>query len=297
MTLDAGREIDASLQPRSAFGISPDYFRVMGIPLIGGRPFGVGDNESSPAVAIINEWAARHWWPNENAVGRTFTIDTAPGVRAAITVVGVARDNLAAQSSVLVARSGPEVYRPFRQSHFWIVNYYAKTRGASARVVEGAKTAVMRAISSNGRPQGGLLAGQVANQLKTVRTNAVEIAGFAMVGLLLAITGLYGVMSYVVQERTREIGIRGVLGARPSTILSMVMSQAFRLSLIGIVAGLLTATASMRLFQGLLYGTPTSDVTVYLAVAAIAALVTVVASYIPAHRASRVDPIVALKAL
>ena len=155
----------------------------------------------------------------------------------------------------------------------------------------------MRAISSNGRPQGGLLAGQVANQLKTVKTNAVEIAGFAMVGLLLAITGLYGVMSYVVQERTREIGIRGVLGARPSTILSMVMSQAFRLSLIGIVAGLLTAMASMRLFQGLLYGTPTSDVTVYLAVAAIAALVTVVASYIPAYRASRVDPIVALKAL
>jgi len=297
MTLDAGRDIDASLRPKNAFAVSAEYFRVMGIPFIGGRAFTVGDNESSPAVAILNEWAARHWWPNENAVGRTFTIDTAPGIRAAITVVGVVRDNLAGQPSVLVARPGPEVYRPFKQSHFWVVNYYAKTRGSSARVVEGAKTAVMRAISTNGRPQGGLLSAQVSAQLQTVKTNALQIAGFAMVGLLLAITGLYGVMSYVVQERTREIGIRGVLGARPSAILGMVISQAFRLSLVGIVAGLLTAMTTMRLFQGLLYGTPTSDVAVYATVAAIATLVTLIASYVPAHRASRVDPIVALKAL
>ena len=297
MTLDAGHEIDASLQPRTAFGVSPEFFRVMGIPLVAGRTFGVGDNESSPAVAIINEWAARHWWPNESPIGRTFTVDTAPGVRVAITVVGVVRDNLAGQSSVLVARAGPEVFRPFKQSHYWIVNYYARTRGAPARVVESAKTAVMRAIVSDGRPRGGLLSAQVAGQLQSVKTNAVQIAGFALVGLLLAITGLYGVLSYVVQARTREIGIRGVLGARPSTILGMVMSQAFRLSVVGIAAGLITAMASMRLFQGLFYGTPTSDVTVYAAVAVIATVVTLIASYVPAHRASRVDPIVALKAL
>jgi putative ABC transport system permease protein len=295
MTLDAGREIDASLQPKNAFGINGDYFTVMGIPMIAGRAFTNTDDGSSPAVAIINEWAARRWWPNESAVGRTFSVDTAPGVRAMVTVVGVAKDNLAAQPSILVAKPGPEVYRPFKQSHFWVVNYYARAHGASGRVVEDLKKTVMRDLASDGQPRGTLLAAQVDGQLQTVRTNATEIAGFAIVGLLLAITGLYGVLSYVVQQRTREIGIRGVLGAGRGRILGMVLSQAMRLSLAGVVVGIVAAIGTMRLMQGLLYGTPTRDVPVYAAVSAIALLVTLAASFIPAARAARVDPVIALR--
>ncbi len=296
MTLDAGREIDAALQPRTAFGVSADYFKVLGIPVSAGRAFTNTDDASAPAVAIINEWAAKRWWPNENAVGRTFTVDTAPGVRAVVTVVGVVRDNLAGQGSILLAKAGPEVYRPFKQSHFWIANYYARTHGESGRIVEDAKKAVMRAIASNGRPQGGLLSAQVDGQLETVRTNATQIAGFAVVGLLLAITGLYGVLSYVVQQRTREIGIRGVLGAGRADILGMVLSEAMALSIVGIVVGLITAVGTMRLMQGLLYGTPTRDVAVYAVVSTIALVVALVASLGPARRAARVDPVIALRA-
>jgi putative ABC transport system permease protein len=297
MTLDAGREIDATLQPKIAFGVSADYFKVMNIPLVAGRAFTVTDDGSSPAVAIINQWAARHWWPNENPIGRTFTVDTAPSVRAVVTVVGVARDNLAGQPSILLAKPGPEVYRPFKQSHFWLVNYYARMRSPSGRFVEDERTAVMRGMASDGRPRGGLLSVQVDGQLQTVRTNAAQIAGFAVVGLLLAIMGLYGVLSYVVQQRTQEIGIRGVLGAGRGDILAMVLSQAMRLTVVGIGVGLLTAVAAVRTMSGLLYGTPTNDVTVYASVSLVALLVGLVASWVPARRAARVDPVIALRAL
>jgi len=295
MTLDAGREIDQTLQPRNAFGINGDYFEAMDIPLVAGRTFSSSDDASAPAVAIINEWAAKRWWPNENAIGRTFTIDTAPGVRAVVTVVGVVKDNLAAQPSILLAKAGPEVYRPFKQSHFWVVNYYARSHGTTGRLLEDMKKTVMRDLVSDGQPRGNLLAAQVDGQLQTVRTNATEIAGFAVVGLLLAITGLYGVLSYVVQQRTREIGIRGVLGAGRGRILGMVLSQAMALSLTGVVVGIAAAVGSMRLMQGLLYGTPTRDLAVYAAVSAIALLVTLAASLIPAARAARVDPVIALR--
>jgi len=117
-----------------------------------------------------------------------------------------------------------------------------------------------------------------------------------VVGLLLAIMGLYGVLSYVVQQRTQEIGIRGVLGAGRGDILGMVLSQAMRLTLVGIVVGLLTAVAGTRVMSDLLYGTPTNDVVVYLSVSLIAFVVALVASWIPARRAARVDPVVALRA-
>jgi predicted permease len=295
MTLDGGREVAPEAQPKTAYGVSADYFSVMSVPLLAGRAFTNADDESAPAVAIINDWAARHWWPNESAVGKTFSIDTASGLRAMITVIGVARDNLAAQPSVLLAKPGPEVYRPFKQANFWIATYYVRTRGGGGKIVEQAKDALMRLVPANGRAQGGTLATQVDAQLASVRASATQIAGFAMVGLLLAVTGLYGVLSYVVQQRTHEIGVRSVLGADRARILGMVLSQAMLLALVGVAVGLETAVVSMRLMTGLLYGTPTNDPMVYVVVTALALVVCLAASYVPARRASRVDPAIALR--
>jgi ABC-type antimicrobial peptide transport system permease subunit len=171
-----------------------------------------------------------------------------------------------------------------------------RTHTAPARIIEDAKAAVMRTSPVNGRAQGGLLATQVDTQLAGVRTSAAQIAGFALVGLLLAITGLYGVLSYVVQQRTQEIGIRGVLGAGPGRILGLVLSQAMRLAIVGVVVGLVTALLTMRLMQGLLYGTPTSDPMVYAVVTVTTLGVALVASYFPARRAAGVDPLIALRA-
>jgi putative ABC transport system permease protein len=294
MMLDGTRTVAAGLQPRTASGVSPDYFAVLGIPIVSGRPFALTDAEGTPAVAIINEWAARHWWPGENPLGRTFTVDTAPGMRIVLTVVGVARDNLAAQGSVLLAKPGPEVYRPFYQAHFWVASFFARTRGPSGAIVDAMQRAVMRLVP-NGRPNAGLMASQVAGQLGSVRTTALEIAAFAIVGLLLAIVGHYGVLSYVVQLRTPEIGIRGVLGATRGQILGMVMGQALRLAAVGAVVGLATAGLVMRLAKSVLYGTPPADPLVYGGVAGLFLLVALAASYVPALRATRVDPAVAVR--
>ena len=295
MLLDGGRPVARELMPRNAYGVSADYFKVMDIPVIAGRGFATSDNESSPAVAVINEWAARAWWPNESAVGKTFTVDTTPGARAMITVVGVVRDNLAAQPSILVAKPGPEVYRPFKQANFWLSTFYLRTHQPAGKIIEQAKDALMRLVPLNGRAQGGVQSAQVSAQRASIRTNATEIAGFAIVGLLLAITGLYGLLSYVVQQRTREIGIRGVLGAGRGRILGMVLSQAMWLAVAGVVVGAITAMLTTRLMTGLLYGTPPNDPAVYATVSALSLMVALLASYVPARRASRVDPAIALR--
>ena len=117
----------------------------------------------------------------------------------------------------------------------------------------------MRLVPANGQARGTQLSAQVDAQIQTVRTNATQIGGFAVVGLLLAVTGLYGVLSYVVQQRTQEIGIRAVLGADQTRLLTMVLSQGTRLALVGIAVGVVAAALSMRLLKGLLYGTPTND--------------------------------------
>jgi putative ABC transport system permease protein len=295
VTLDGGRELTSELQPKTAYGVSADYFTVMHVPFIAGRAFTAADDQSAPAVAIISDWTARHWWPNETAIGRTFSVDTAPGLRAMITVVGVVRDNLAAQPSVLLAKPGPEIYRPFKQANFWIATYYVRTMASPVKIIEQTENALMRLVPANGRAKGDMLWVQVALQLQGVLSSATQIAGFAIVGLLLAVTGLYGVLSYVVQQRTHEIGVRSVLGADSARILGMVLSQAMALALTGVVVGLVTAIVSMRLMTGLLYGTPTNDVVVYVAVSVLALAVCLAASYVPARRASRVDPSIALR--
>ena len=296
MTLDNGQPVDRALQPRSALGVSPEYFAVLGIPLVAGRTFTASENEESSApVAVINEWAARHWWPKANAVGHTFSIDTAPGARAAVTVVGVVRDNLAAEGSVLLAKQGPEVYRPYKQSSFWIATYFVRSRTASPALIGAVQKTVMRLVPANGQARGRRLSAQIDAQIQTVRTNATQIGGLAAAGLLLAVTGLYGVLSYVVQQRTQEIGIRAVLGADQSRLLAMVLSQGARLALVGIGVGIVIAASSMRLLRGLLYGTPTNDLVVYTGVCGFALLVAFLASYLPARRASRIDPAIALR--
>ncbi len=296
MTLDGGHPVSPEAQPKTAYGVSADYFTVMRVPFVGGgRSFTSADDESAPSVAIINEWAARHLWPNQPAIGKTFSVDTAPGLRQMITVVGVVRDNLAAQPSVLLAKPGPEVYRPFKQSSFWISTFYVRARGPAGKIVEQAKDALMRAIPADGRARGGMVSTQVGAQLESVRASATQIAGFAVVGLVLAVTGLYGVLSYVVQQRTHEIGVRSVLGANRARILGMVLSQAMALTIAGIAVGLVTAVLAMRLMTGLLYGTPTNDPTVYIAVSGLSLVVALAASYVPALRAARVDPAIALR--
>jgi ABC-type antimicrobial peptide transport system permease subunit len=206
----------------------------------------------------------------------------------------VVRDNLASQSSVLLVKPGPELYRPFRQSHFWLVTFYARPAGQARAVQKQMEIAAVRLIP-HGRPTTLVMSTRVDRQIQSVRTNARQIAGFAVVGLFLALTGLHGALSYLVQQRTQEIGIRGVLGAGQRQILGMVLGQALRFVAAGIVLGMLVASLAMRSIEGILYGTPPADPSVYAAVACIFLILALAASYLPARRATRVDPAIALR--
>ena len=291
--VDGARAITADMEPRVAFGVSPDYFAALGIPILEGRAFTLADAANSPPIAIINEWAAQRWWPGMNPVGRSFSFDSG-GTRSTLTVVGLVRDNMATQTSVLLAKPGPEVYRPFSQANFWIATFYARSRSPGARTVDAMQRRVMRLIP-NGRPPSWTMQNQLETQLELIRANALQIGAFALIGLVLAVTGLYGVLSYIVQQRTQEIGIRGVLGATPARILGLILSQAVWLAAIGIAVGLVAAVFAMRFAARVLYGTPPLDVAVYGSVALIFLLVALCATYFPARRAMLVDPAVALR--
>ncbi|HKW49592.1 MAG TPA: FtsX-like permease family protein, partial [Gemmatimonadaceae bacterium] len=285
-----------SLTPKNVIAVSPSYFSAAGIHLIAGREFNDADRETTVPVAIVNEWAARKWWPGANAVGQLFRVDTAPGASVTVTVVGVVRDNKAAQPNVLLAIDGPEVYRPYDQTPSAFPTYLVRaTNGlAPQTLLRPTRQALIRAVPD--RPLFTQLAAeQVALQLAGVRTNAFQILGFALIGLVLALVGIHGVLAYTVSRRTREIGIRGALGASRGTLRIMVLRDALVLVAAGLVIGLPVAAFAGPFMRGLLHGTDERDVTVYIAVALIVLIASFIASWIPARRASRVDPITALR--
>lgn len=286
-----------ALAPVGVVAVSPGYFTTTGVRLVSGRDFDATDRETTAPVAIVNEWAARRWWPNENAVGQLVRIDSAQGAGVTVTIVGVARDNKAAQPNVLLAVDGPEIYRPFEQAPSAFPTFLVRARDGLApqTLLRPTRLALIRAVPD--RPLfTELVAEIVGRQLAGVRTNALQILGFALIGLVLALVGVHGVLAYTVSRRTREIGIRGALGASRTTIRVMVLRDSLVLVAVGLAIGLPMAAFAARFIQGLLHGTSVADPSVYTAVVVVLVVASFVASWIPARRASRVDPVTALRA-
>jgi putative ABC transport system permease protein len=305
-----GRPAPASLDevPLIRFAlISHDYFRTFGVAVRRGRAFTSGDNEDSQPVAIINEAMARRFFPDEDPVGKTIWTGTpdnllppeaqAPDSRAPRRlIVGVVAD---VKSGSLNQPVMPLVYAPFHQ--------YRR---------EGWVNTLMLAVQTETPP--GSMAAAISNQVRSldqdqpvssVRTidelverslsdskfNLILLGLFAAVAMALASVGIYGVMSYAVAQRTHEIGVRMALGARSADVLGMVVRQGMTVSLIGVAIGLGAAFALTRLMESLLYEVGTTDATTFIGVSALLALVAMIACYIPARRAARVDPMVALR--
>ncbi|HKW08782.1 MAG TPA: ABC transporter permease, partial [Gemmatimonadaceae bacterium] len=259
--------LSPAMRPTTVNAVSPDYFKTTGVRLVAGREFNDADLEASVPVAIVNEWVARHWWPGGSAVGQSFRIDSMPNAGVNIMVVGVVRDNKAAQPNVLLADDGPEIYRPYEQAPSAFPTYLVRaTRGlAPQSLLRPTRLALIRSVPD--RPVfTSLVAEQVANQLAGVRTNAFQILGFALIGLILALVGIHGVLAYTVSRRTREIGIRGALGATRGALRAMVLRDALLLVGIGLVIGLPVAALVTPLIGELLHGTRVSDPGVYAAV-------------------------------
>jgi putative ABC transport system permease protein len=273
--------------------VTPNYFQVMGIPLLRGRVFTEQDRSGSPDVAIINEGFASRYWPAEDAVGKRFKFgDDADSDAPWMTVVGVVGD---------MRRTGfdrpvrYETYLPYAQFTARTMTLVVRTVGDAATMAGPVRQAV-RTIDPDQpvfdvRTMDETLSGMMAQR----RFSMALIAMFATLALLLALVGVYGVTAYLVAQRTREIGVRLALGAEPGSVVGMVVRQGMGVAAVALALGVAAALALTRLMAGLLYGVSSTDLLTFAAVVALLATVTAVANWLPARRAARVDLSLALR--
>lgn len=272
-----------------------DYFRVMQIPLHAGRDFTPMDREGQPMVAIVNEKMAGESFPHENPIGARIRWARETGPPQWMTVIGVVGD---VKHSGLDQPVDPAVYTPFSQSHeTWrsFMTLAIRTPDASSGLVEEVKKQIWSVDSqipvSDVRSLDELMAVSLAQQ----RFNMLLLGLFAALALILAMMGIYGAMAYSVSQRTHEIGIRMAVGAQRWDVLRLVMGDGVKITLLGIGFGIAGALALTQLMASLLFQVKPTDPATFVAVAILLGLVTLLACFIPAYRATRVDPIVALR--
>jgi putative ABC transport system permease protein len=287
-----GQAVPPSGAPFAYFlAITPNYFRALGTPFIAGRFFNERDVAGAPGVVIINKSLARLYFPDGNAVGQRLRLINPEQSNELRTIVGVVGD---VRYSGLDDPGEAAIYTPFMQTPFpWS---YLMIRGTGASLNAGA----IRAAISSVAPELEATRVQTMQQLVThsvaqPRFYTLLLSGFAAVALILAGVGLYGVLAYGVTQRTHEIGIRMALGAQRRDVLALVVRQGMVFTLIGVVIGLGASFALTRLMANLLFGVSATDTTTFAIVALLLAGVALLACYVPARRAMKVDPIVALR--
>ena len=270
--------------------VSPNYFEVMGTPLRAGRGFTTGDGPGAPAVALVNETLARRAFPGEDPLGKRLTIQYLER-RVSLEIVGVVADSR--QWAAEEPRT--HIYDCYLQRPWLSSSFVVRTEGDPAALSAAAQKAVREVdpgrVATNVKTMNQLLSESVAQPL--FYTQLLSL--FAGVALLLAAVGVYGVMSYNVTQRTHEIGVRIALGARGRDVVRMVVGQGMALALVGVAVGLLGAFALTRLMSSLLYGVSATDPLTFAGVPVLLLAVALVANYLPARRATKIDPIKALR--
>jgi putative ABC transport system permease protein len=270
--------------------VTPDYFHLLGVPLLRGRFFNDSDNDKAPQVAVINEAFARTYWPDQNPLGKRFK-KTGTG-SPWITVIGMIAN---ARTESLAEPSVPQIYLDLYQTgakHLAILLRGHLDAAALPGELRDEVQSVDPALPVFGAQ---MLNETVSASLSERRFSMEMVALFALTALLLAGLGIYGVISYIVGERTHEIGIRLALGAERRSILEIVLRQGLQLALAGAAVGLVCALIVSHLMTGLLYGVRPTDPLTFAGVALLLIGVALLACYIPARRAIRVDPLVALR--
>ncbi|HEY0006258.1 MAG TPA: ABC transporter permease [Pyrinomonadaceae bacterium] len=271
---------------------TPDYYQTMGIPLIKGRYFTDADGPDAPGVAIIDETLARKYWPNEDPIGKRITFEGPPDNPRWREVVGIVGH---VKHKGLEGESRVQYYMPHRQlptSDMFLVVQAANDPASLAGAVRGAISTLDKDLPAYRVTTMDQL---VADSLAQRRFAVFLLGLFAALAMVLAVVGLYGVMSYMVAQRTREIGIRMALGAQTADILRMVVRQGMLLVIIGVVVGVAASFAVTRVMTSMLFGVGAHDPLTLLAVSLLLAAVALLACLVPARRATKVDPMTALR--
>ncbi len=274
---------------------SAGYFPAMGIPLLRGRLFNATDSENAPPAAVISQSLAKRYWPDEDPIGRTIQFGNMDGDTRPMTIVGVVGD---IREDGLDQPVGETIYGHSMQRPQWwqVSNLSIVVRTTSApNALIPAMRDIVRSLDPNVPLKFKTVSEIYSSSLDTRRFSLVIFAAFSVVALLLAMTGVYGVVSYLVTQRRREIGIRLALGANREAILGLVIRQGMRPTIFGISLGLISSYLLARAMRSLLFGVSPTDPITFGAVAGLLAAVALLACWLPARRASKEDPLVALR--
>jgi len=269
--------------------ITPNFFETLRIPFVSGREFTDADRRDTKLVAIINEAMAKQFWPDQNAIGKRFHFFGETPLRE---VVGVVRNTVV---NNIGEEPQPLAYLPLAQDFSPAVTMQVRTSGQPEAVLSSVRSQV-QSLDANLALTNVNTIGELIDQgLWAPRVGATLLSVFGALALLLAVVGVYGVLSYSVNQQTREIGIRMAMGAQTGRVLQLVVRQGMRLALAGLILGLLIALAATRVLSSLLFGVSAHDPFILVGVSLVLMAAAILACYIPARRATKVDPIVALR--
>ncbi len=270
----------------------PGSFDALGVKMLEGREFTSADTTNSTPVAIVNESMAKKWWPKESAVGHRIRVDRAKLNEPWLTIVGVCGD---VRQAGLSRPMNPTFYRPFPQAGWPQMSIVARTAMKPEAVEDAAKRAMTMALPETPVSDVISLNQVMHNSIAYRSVPMMVLSSFAVLALVLAAVGIAGVVSYGVAQRTQEIGIRMTFGASASDVLRMIVGGSMKWALAGVGIGVACALGATRLLTNLLFGVKSWDPWVLGGVAALLAGVALVASWWPARRATKVDPMVALR--
>ncbi len=294
ITAEGGAEVPEDLQTVNYLATGPTYFSTFGVPLVSGRDFTEADSANSPKVAVISETVAKRFFPGRNPIGMKFCFGGGDKVKPDITIVGIVRDMN--QDHVKSVTPNPYVYVPYSQrDSLYAMSFYVNTERDPLQLAS-AMQSVVRDTDPN-LPVYNLKTMDriVEEDLFSARMVAVLSGAFAVLAAMLAALGIYGVLAFLVVQRTREIGIRMAIGAEAGDIRKLIVKEVGSMLIVGVAVGLPLAYLLARLSESLLFGVKASNPSIYAVGLVLIAVVAFVACYVPARRATRVDPLVALR--
>jgi predicted permease len=270
---------------------SPDYFSTAGIRLVRGRLFDETDRAGRPKVVVINEAAARRFWPNDDPIGKSVTLGQG-GFEDGAEVIGIVED---VRYTAIEQAAEPDAYIPLLQSPQSRVRMFIRTEGTAETIVAAVRREVAAIDASLPLSEVRTLEERIGEAMWRTRLAAWVLSGFALLAVVLTAVGIFGVMAQTVAQETRDIGVRLALGAQTSEVTRLVLGRVATLTAAGVVLGLATGLAVTRVAGSLLYRVEPGDPVTFAAVAALLVCVALGASYVPLRRATRVDPVVALR--